>query len=265
VEYGNAGVLKSFKHELESKISDKTCCLSYTVSYNTSGRGEIPLEEVIEAGKKNQVPLVVDAASMLPPVSNLQKYTDMGADVVCFSGGKGIRAPNSTGMILGNGKGADIVEAVRDHTYPHDGWGRGHKISKEQIIGLVAALEIFVDEGDAQYKDQMKTAKYLEKELKDIPNLDVVVIPNDESFHEHPIMPHVPRVLVEWDAKKVGMMARDLDRAMALDDPPVFLKERHYSNYFTPKDWRIIDTYFLRPGEEKIIAERMKKILTKGN
>lgn len=105
VEYGQAGSLRSFKDELESAINENTCCLSYTVSYNVVPRGAVPLEEVVDAGKKHNIPVVVDAASMLPPVSNLHRFTDMGVDIVCFSGGKAIQGPNNTGMMLGNGKG----------------------------------------------------------------------------------------------------------------------------------------------------------------
>jgi hypothetical protein len=122
-------------------------------------------------------------------------------------------------------------------------------------------LEIFVKEGDNQYDKQLKTAEYLVQEFTDIPNVNAVVIPNDENFHEHPVVPHVPRVLVEWDPKKIKLSEKDMDKAMAMEDPPVYLKERHYSNYTTNKAWRIIDTYFLRSGEEEIIAERMKRIL----
>lgn len=262
VEYGEGGTLKFIKQQLESAITDKTCCLSYTVSYNTTPRGMIPVGEIIEIGKKYDIPVVIDAASDLPPVANLHKYTDMGADMVCFSGGKAIRAPNNTGILLGKGRGAEIIKAVRDHTFPNYGWGRGHKISKEQIIGLVTALEIFVKEGDKQYEQQMKMAEFFVKELSGIPNLDVVIIPNDETFHEHPVVPHVPRVLVQWDAKKVGLTAKEVDEAMAREDPPVFLRNVHYSDYYSNKEWRLIDTFFLRKEEEKIVAERMKKILT---
>jgi L-seryl-tRNA(Ser) seleniumtransferase len=263
VEYGQAGVLKSFKKELSSKITDKTCCLSYTVSYNITGRGEFHLEDVIEAGKKYDLPVIVDAASMLPPVANLHKYTDMGADISCFSGGKGLRAPASTGMMLGNGKGVDIIQAVRDYSYPHSGWGRGHKMSKEQIVGLVTALEIFIEEGDKQYEKQMELAEYFVRELSEIPGLNVSIIPNDDSSYEHPVVPHVPRVLIKWDAKEVGLNAKELDNAMAQEDPPIFLKERHYSDYTSSKVWRLIDTYFLRSGEEQIIVDRLKQTFMK--
>lgn len=259
VEYGQAGHLRSFRRELESKISERTCCLAYTVSYNTVPRGRVPIEDLIELGEEHDIPVVIDAASDLPPVANLHKYTDMGADIVCFSGGKAIKAPNNTGIMVGSGRGAEIIDNVRDYTFPHSGWGRGHKISKEQIVGLVVALEIFVEEGDGLYDEQYAIAEYLVEELKGIPGLQVEIIPNDETYHEHPVMPHVPRVLMQWDAKKMGMTAEELDEAVARDDPPVFLRNVHYYNYYTDKDWRLIDTFYLRPPEKVVVAERIRR------
>jgi hypothetical protein len=106
----------------------------------------------------------------------------------------------------------------------------------------------------------MKMANYLIEELRGIHNIELQIIPNDDSMHEHPVIPHVPRVLVQWDMKELSLSAEQLDSAMASEDPPIFLKERHYYNYFTNKAWRLIDTYLLRPGEEKIVAERLKCI-----
>jgi D-glucosaminate-6-phosphate ammonia-lyase len=262
VEYGQAGTLGSFRQELESAITERTCCLAYTVSYNVVPRGVVPIEEVIEAGKRHDIPVVVDAASMLPPVSNLHKYTDLGADIVCFSGGKAVKAPNNTGMMLGSGRGAEIVSRIRDNSFPHPGWGRGFKISKEQIVGLVVALEIFVEEGDSLYEDQMRIAEYVAGELGGIPGVEVTIIPNNEAFHEHHFTPHVPRVLVRWDPAVLGLTGEDVDEAMAGEDPPVFLRRGKYYDYFTNRDWRQVDTFYLRDGEEKIVAERLRRILT---
>ena len=263
VEYGQAGHLRSFKRELESAITEKTCCLAYTVSYNTVPRGMVPLEEVIEIAHKYDLPVVVDAASDLPPTSNLHKFTDMGADIVCFSGGKAIKAPNNTGMMLGTGRGTEIIQSIRKHTFPNSGWGRGHKISKEQIVGLVVALEIFIDEGDALYDGQMEVARYFLSELTGIEGLEVEIIPNDASYHEHPVMSHVPRVLLQWNHSELGITASELDMAMTEEDPPIFLRNVHYYNYYTNKEWRLIDTYYLRPEELSIIANRIKKVFEK--
>jgi hypothetical protein len=73
-------------------------------------------------------------------------------------------------------------------------------------------------------------------------------------------MPHVPRVLLQWDNKELGISAQELDEAMAEEDPPVFLRNVHYYNYYTNKEWRLIDTFYLRPAELNIVAERIKKI-----
>jgi D-glucosaminate-6-phosphate ammonia-lyase len=262
VEYGQAGYLQSFKKELEYKISEKTCCISHTISYNTVPRGVIPLEDVIEVGERRNVPVVVDSASMLPPVSNLHKFIDMGASIACFSGGKAIQAPNNTGIILGSGKGAKIIEGIRDNSFPHEGWGRGHKISKEQIIGLLVALEEFVENGDSLYKRNMKKAEYIRSILSEIPGVDVTIIPNDETLHEHPCMPYVPRVKVEWDEILLELSPIDVDNLMADEDPPVFLRKGIYYNYYTIRAWRLIDTFYLREGEDKIVAERLQRILS---
>jgi len=263
IEFGIAGTLKSSKRELEGAITENTCCISYTFSYNNVPRGYLPFEEVVEIAGKYDIPIVVDAASELPPVSNLNKFIAMGADIVCFSGGKAIRAPNNTGFMIGNGKGTEIIKGIRDHTFPHPGWGRGHKVSKEQIVGLTVALEIFTQVGDQLYDQQWKLAEYLQTELQKIPGLSVSIIPNDGIYYEHLMMPHVPRVLMEWDREKIGFNAEDLDCFMTEDDPPIFLRNIHYFNYYSNKEWRMIDTFFLRSPEEKIIVERLNKYFRK--
>ena len=263
VEYGQAGSLRAFDKELENAIGEDTCCIAHTLSYNVVPRGVIPLESVIRIAGKRSLPVVVDAASMLPPVENLHKYTDKGADVVIFSGGKAIKAPNNTGIMLGKGKGAKIIENVREHSFPHSGWGRGFKISKEQIVGLVTALEIFVEEGDTYYAKQMGVAERVKGELEGIPGVEVSIIPNNESYHEHVYSPYVPRVLIQWDAGELGLTGVDVDEAMAVENPPIYLRSQKYHNYFTNKEWRQVDTYYLRPSEELIVAERLRRVLTR--
>ena len=130
-------------------------------------------------------------------------------------------------------------------------------------MGLVVALEIFINEGDSLYEKQLKTAQYIQKKLSDVQSINVTIIPNDESYREHPMMPHVPPVLIEWDRDEIGLTAGDLDRYMANEDPPVFLRDVHYFDYYTNKEWRFIDTFYLRSPEEKIIVERIKRFFSK--
>ncbi len=183
VEYGRAGISKLFKKELESVVNEQTCCLSYTLSYNPPARGEIPLAEIIETCGRYEIPVVVDAAALLPPVANLHKFTDKGADIVIFSGGKH-PGPATSGMMLGQGRGAQIIEPVRNHTYPHEGWARGFKVWEEQIAPLVGlALEIFIREGDTQYEQgRLQIARFLMNALEDIPHVDVQLSPMMNCF-----------------------------------------------------------------------------------
>jgi len=106
----------------------------------------------------------------------------------------------------------------------------------------------------------MKTAKYFIDELSGIDGLDVTIIPNDETFHEHPVMPYVPRVRIQWDMKEIGFSAEDMDKYLAKDDPPIFLRRGIYYDYYTNKEWRLIDTFYLRKEEEKIVADRIKQL-----
>ena len=261
VEYGQAGVLSPFTRELEAAINEATCCVAHTLSYNVVSRGIIPLDSVIKAAHSHDLPVVVDSASMLPPVENLHKFIDEGADIVIFSGGKAIKAPNNTGMMLGNGRGAEIIKAVREHSFPNAGWGRGFKVTKEQLIGLVTALEIFVKEGNSYYAEQMKVVENIVEELRDLPGIKVRILPNDESFFEHVYHPHVPRVLLEWNPE-LGFTGADIDEAMAKEDPPIYLRSGKYHSYFTKMEWRQIDPYYLRDGEWQIVAQRLRRVLS---
>ncbi len=262
VHYGTGGYLRFSEQELEDLITDQTCCLGYVYSYHDTPRGFIPIENVVQVAKKHGLPVIVDTASILPPVANLHKFADAGAEISIFSGGKGIRGPNDTGLILAKGeKGKEIIEAIKLFASPHGGWGRGLKVSKEQIVGLLVALETFVKEGDSWYDNQMHMAKYMVEQLSDIKGFEVDIIPNDEKLREHPVSPHVPRVRIQWNATDQKLTPEQVDKAMAEEDPPVVLRAGIYFDPFTDRASRLIDTYYLREGEEKIVAERLRRTL----
>jgi len=258
IEYGVSGTLGSSKQELEACINDNTCCIAYTFSYNNVPRGVLPFDEVVDVAKKYSLPVVVDAASELPPIENLWKFLDLGSHIVCFSGGKAIKAPNNTGFMIGRGMGVEIIRAVREHAFPHYGCDRGSKVSKEQIVGLIRALEIFRKEGNDGYATQLELAKKIEQSLRDIPGLEVSLVANDSSSYEHIMMSHVPRVLLQWNLEQVGKTAMDLDNWMASNEPPIFLRNIHYHNYYSSAEWRMIDTFFIGPSEATIILDRIK-------
>ena len=133
---------------LEAEISGQTAMFVY-VAENESMRGSVPLTELIPVLKKNKIPIVVDAAAELPPVENITKYLEAGADLVIFSGGKEIRGPQDSGLILGN---RDFINACHANCCPNYSIGRSMKISKESVAGLITAVELFVKK---DYKKQM--------------------------------------------------------------------------------------------------------------
>src|SRR5947199_2280431 len=143
VEIGLARRTQPF--ELEQAITDRTAAVAYLISPFTSPPGILTLPQVIEIAHRRGVPVIVDAASMLPPRENLTKFIRLGADLVSFSGGKGIRGPQSTGMLLGR---RDLIRAVAANASPNQAIGRAAKTSKEEIAGLVVALELFMAEDE---------------------------------------------------------------------------------------------------------------------
>ena len=134
--------------QLKEMISEKTAVFVY-VAENEHVKGSVPLPEIIPILKQHELPTIVDAAAELPPVENTKNYLDMGADLVLFSGGKEIRGPQASGIIIGK---KELIDACNANCCPNYSIGRSMKISKEIIAGLVAAVELFVKK---DYKLQM--------------------------------------------------------------------------------------------------------------
>ena len=148
-------------------------------------------------------------------------------------------------------------------SFPNNwGIGRPFKVSKENIVGLVKALELFISlDEDQVYASQMAKAEYIKNQLASIPKLDVTIIPNDGKHFEHPISARVPKVYMEWDTETFGFDANNLDQKMAAQSPPISLRPPRLtqSNTINSRCIRLIDTYMLRDGEEAIVATGIRK------
>ena len=159
--------------QLEAAFTDRTAAVAYLFSPFVSRRA-LPLEQVVEMAHARGVPVIVDAASMLPPRANLRKYIAQGADLVVFSGGKGIRGPQGTGILCGR---ADLVEAAFANASPHQFIGRGMKVAKEEIVGLLTALRLFLEEDEeAENRRYRQMAQRVVDALVEIPSLRVEVV-----------------------------------------------------------------------------------------
>lgn len=203
--------------ELEAAIGDKTVALCYTFGEGTSKVGMVSLPDMISIGKRFRVPVLVDAAVASYPPSRLREYIALGADLVAFSSPKHINGPPATGFICGR---ADLIEACRRQAGPAYGIGRPLKVSKEEIVGLVKALELYVNRDilAEQAKWESQVAKLIEL-LSDLPHLQVSCTFPDEVGRP------VPRVRVQVDAEGLGITARQLAERLRKHDPPVVTQE----------------------------------------
>ena len=147
VEFGD--YLFAHPWQLEGAINERTAAVAYLAAPFSSNK-VLPLERVCQIAHAHHVPVIVDAASMLPPRANLYRYLRDGADMVVYSGGKGIRGPQGSGILVGR---ADLIEAAAAQANPAQFLGRGMKVAKEEVIGLVASLAAFVEEDEAAEMD----------------------------------------------------------------------------------------------------------------
>src|SRR5579859_3834790 len=185
-----AGVRRTETWEIEAAISDRTVAVAYAASPDS----QPPIDEVAAACQRHAVPLIVDAAAQLPPASNLRRFIDAGADLVVFSGGKGLRGPQSTGILAGR---RDLVMSValqhldldehwstwnpppnlidRDRLagFPRHGIGRGFKVAREEIVALLVALRCFVA-GDYRRADIPRYHAYLRRVAAGLADLEQV-------------------------------------------------------------------------------------------
>jgi len=240
--------------EIGASINERTAAIAYFV-YDPQP-GVVLLEEVIRIAKKNNVPVIVDAAAELPPVENLGKFIAMGADLVAFSGGKDIGGPNDSGILCGR---KDLVEAARLNAFPsyfgHYPIGRTMKISKEQIVGLVTALRSYVrKDHHARMKRWMKMVECMAIELNTLPHVEAKVIMPEKG----PIRPLcIPRTEVRLDEKKLDMTVSEVVSLLRSGNPAIEVWTIHEQHLIQ------IIPQCLADGQEKIVVKKLKEVLTR--
>jgi L-seryl-tRNA(Ser) seleniumtransferase len=213
VEIGN--FLFSHPWELEGAINENTAAVAYLCAPFTSRR-VLPLAQVCEIAHARDVPVIVDAASMLPPRENLRRYLRDGADLVVFSGGKGIRGPQGSGILCGR---ADLIESASAQANPAQFLGRPMKVAKEEIIGLVTALATFVEEDEqAEMRAYRELAQQVVDALVETPGLDVSLEHDGYNY----LIPHaVIRFTEEWQGPSRDAVASAMEKGV----PQIYLHQ----------------------------------------
>jgi len=236
--------------ELENAITERTAGVVHLVSPFTSPSGVLSFEEVREVAHARGVPVLVDAASMLPPRDNLFRYLRGGADLVIFSGGKGIRGPQSTGILAGR---RDLVRAATLNASPNQAIGRAAKTSKEEIVGIVNALELFLAEDEAaemaRYRDVCAS---IVDTLRDIQGLRALV----EQDCVNRVIPHA---VVYFEPSWKGPSGKAVRLALASGEPHIYVQQGALQGGYA--DEISVDPINLQPGDEKIVATRLREEL----
>ncbi len=245
VEFGD--YLYAHPWQLEGAINERTAAVAYLCSPFSSNK-VMPLDRVCEIAHAHDLPVIVDAASMLPPRENLYRYLRAGADMVVYSGGKGVRGPQGSGILVGR---ADLIEAAATQASPAQFLGRGMKVAKEEIIGLVASLAAFVEEDEeAEMAAYRAMSQQVVDALVEIPGLSVT-LEHDKSNYLIPCA--VIRFADDWRGPGRDAIAR----AMEQGSPQVYLHQ------LGGPEELAVDPLNLTEPEVEIVIRRLREELTK--
>jgi len=241
--------------EYERAFNEKTAMAHF---FN-AGTGKISREDWVRVAHAHDVPCFNDAAADVPPISNLWNYTQMGFDLVAFSGGKGLRGPQCTGLLLGR---KELIEAAKKNNSPNSNTiGRGMKVAKEEIVGLVAAVDWFLAQDDAAMEaDYRARAERIALQLKKVPTVQTQIFVPEVAAN------HVPHLLVTYDPARIKLTGQEVMEKMRAGKPRI---ELNPSTGGPPAsaglpggpNTIIVGVWMLQPGEDQIVGRRLREVL----
>ena len=265
--FSGAGVRDTEAWEIGAAINENTAAIYYVAYAHSLPR----LAEVVEVAHAAGVPVLVDAAGQLPPASNLQRFIAGGADLVAFSGGKAIRGPQSSGILCGR---KDLIAAValqhldQDILFeqwnpppglidknqlpgaPQHGIGRPCKVGKEEIVGLLTALELFVQEDpEERRRGWMATMEELQATIGELPHARAQVVADRKRSE-------IPVVHLELDEEALGLGALELVKQLQDGEPSSHANPTHCSEGIVA-----FGPMCLKQGEPEIVAKRVRELL----
>ena len=235
--------------EVRNAISDKTAALAMVLSHNSLGH-KVELEEMIDIAHRAGLPMILDAAAEVPPADNLRRFVKMGADLVAFSGGKELRGPQCSGLLLGR---KALVEAAYANSAPHNRFARNAKVGKEEIVGLLTAVEIALKKDEAAERSQREAVlRRIADRLSGIPTVTTEFIPNLDPSHS-------PRLSVQWDEQKLRLTVAEVVTQLREGEPAIVTADM---TRFRPS-WKGLGIFAnqLRQGEDAVVARRVRQIL----
>lgn len=231
------------RQELENAVNENTVMMFFINKHNPDG--QIQVEEFVDLGKKHGIPTMNDCAADVPPVENLWEYNEMGFDLVVFSGGKGLRGPQSAGLLFGR---EDLVEAARRQHVPYGNTiGRGMKVNKEEIVAMLVAVERFVEaDADKRWNRWKSQIEHIQETVSTVQSVDT-------EYYVPDIANHVPSLRINWDQDQVAISPSDVQQRLREGHPSIAVSGGGENINLT--------TWMMRSEEVGHVARRIHEIL----
>lgn len=232
------------RDQFRRAVNDRTAMMHFSNFANAAG--QIKVDEWVKLAKEYKIPCMNDAAADTPPVSHLWDYANMGYDLITFSGGKAIRGPQCAGLLLGR---EDLVRYALLNNSPYeDTLGRSQKVGKEEILGMIKALEIYLAEDhDALAAEWQRRLEVVSKQVTKVPGVST-------SFFTPDIANHVPHMVILWDSK-ISLTPKQVAQMMRSSTPSIVMSAGE------ERPGLAMNSFMLQPGEEQIIADQLSKLL----
>jgi seryl-tRNA(Sec) selenium transferase len=232
--------------DLHKAVNPNTAMMHFSNFANAAG--QIKVDEWVKLGKQLNIPTFIDAAADTPPVSHLWDYANMGYDLIAFSGGKAIRGPQCAGLLVGR---QDLVSYALLNNSPHeDTIGRSQKVGKEEIIGMIKALEIYLKEDqDALTKEWQGRLELIAHRVSKIPGVTA-------SYFVPDVANHVPHMEIVWD-QRVSLSPHDALVALRGSKPSIVLARAEKNGAVKEREGITMNSFMLKPGEDRIIADKL--------
>jgi L-seryl-tRNA(Ser) seleniumtransferase len=231
--------------DVRKAVTEKTAMMHFTNFANSSG--QIKVDEFARLAKEYKLPCMNDAAADTPPVSHLWDYANMGYDLVTFSGGKAIRGPQCAGLLIGRQE--MVANALLNNSPHEDTLGRSQKVGKEEIVGMVKALELYVDE------DHDSLWEYWQHQLLAISDQITKMPGVSTEFFVPEIANQVPHMAINWDPAKCPLTVRQVSQLLRESKPSIVMPSGE------GRSGLVMCSFMLQPGEHRIVAERLVEIL----
>jgi uncharacterized pyridoxal phosphate-dependent enzyme len=242
------------RSELEEAFSPRTAMI-LVLAGSRSMDGPLSLKEIASLAKPRGVPILVDAAAEGLPVPN--PHIALGADLVAYSGGKYLSGPQCAGLLIGR---KDLIKAAWVTSSPHHGFGRGYKVGREEILGMLTAVEMWMKRDHAKENEiWTKSLEYIASRLR-IPGVNTEIRQPKVEELSNPS----PSLYVQWDPSRIPLTGNDVEQLLWDANPRVAVSGAGSFLPFPPnlKPNILINTSQLKKGEERIIADRVFAILS---